>query len=70
MQTIDDKVLILYIDTQNMIIEDAHESFQTLQKIFPNKTCICLPTNYSLEEVEKDEAIKRLQKMIDYLSQE
>ena len=66
----DNKVLILYVDIENSTLEDTHYAFQTLQKMFPNKTCICLPTNYSLEEVEKDEAIERLQKMIDYLRQE
>lgn len=66
----DDKVLILYVDIENSTLEETHLSFQALQKMFPNKTCICLPTNYSLEEVEKDEAIEKLQKMIDYLSQE
>jgi len=66
----DDKVLILYVDTQNMTVEDAHNSFQVLQEMFPNKTCICLSTDCSLEEVEKDEAIEILQKMIEYLRQE
>ena len=66
----DDKVLILYVDTQNMIIEDTYKSFQTLQEMFPNRTCICLSTDCSLEEVEKDEAIEILQKMIEYLRQE
>ena len=66
----DNKILILYVDIDNSTLDETLYSFQTLQKMFPNKTCICLPTNYYLEEVEKDEAIERLQKMIDYLRQE
>lgn len=66
----DDKILILYVNLENISVEDAHNSFQVLQEMFPNRTCICLSTDYSLEEVEKDEAIEILQKMIEYLRQE
>lgn len=66
----DDKVLILYVNLENISVEDAHDSFQILQEMFPNRTCICLSTDYSLEEVEKDEVIEILQKMIEYLRQE
>ena len=66
----DNKILILYVNLENISAEDARNSFQVLQEMFPNRTCICLSIDYSLEEVEKDEAIEKLQKMIEYLRQE
>ena len=66
----DDKVYVLYVDTNKTSVEDAYHAFQELQKALPDKICICLPREFTLREMERSQIIKDLQKTIDLLSQE
>ena len=66
----DDKVYVLYVDTNKTSVEDAYQALQELKKALPDKTCICLPKEFTLKEMERSQIIKDLQKMIDSLSQE
>lgn len=66
----DDKVYVLYVDMNKATIEDAYHALQELKKALPDKTCICLPREFTLREMERSQVIKDLQKTIDLLSQE
>lgn len=66
----DDKIYVLYVDINKIDIEDAYQALQELKKMLPNKTCICLPKEFTLKEMERSQIIKDLQKMIEYLRQE
>ena len=66
----DDKVYVLYVDLNKVDIEDAKTALDDLRKALPNKTCICLPKEFTLTEMDRSQTIKDLQKTIDYLSQE
>ena len=66
----DDKVYVLYVDTNKTTVEDAYHALQELKKALPDKTCVCLPREFTLREMERSQVIKDLQKTIDLLSQE
>ncbi len=66
----DDKVYVLYVDLDKADIEDACNALQELKKALPDKTCICLPKEFTLIEMDRSQVIKDLQKTIDLLSQE
>lgn len=66
----DDKVYVLYVDLNKVDFEDAYHALQELKKALPDKTCICLPKEFTLTEMDRSQTIKDLQKTIDYLSQE
>ena len=66
----DDKVYVLYVDTNKTSVEDAYHALQEIKKALPNKTCICLPREFTLREMERSQIIEDLQKTIVLLSQE
>ena len=67
----DDKIYILYVDMDKLDdLDTLKTSFESAQKLLPEKTLIWLPSYIHLEEVDKATAINNLQKMIETLSQE
>ena len=67
----DDKIYVLYVDMDKVNnIEDIKTALEDLRKALPDKTCICLPKEFTLEEVERSQIIEDLQKTIVLLSQE
>ncbi len=66
----DDKIYVLYVDMDKVDVEDIKAAIDDLRKALPDKTCICLPKEFTLEEVERSQIIEDLQKTIVLLSQE
>ena len=66
----DDKIYVLYVDMDKVDVEDIKTAIDDLRKALPDKTCICLPKEFTLKEVERSQIIEDLQKMIVSLSQE
>lgn len=66
----DDKIYVLYVDMDKVDVEDIKAAIDNLRKALPGKTCICLPEEFTLEEVERSQIIEDLQKTIVLLSQE
>ena len=66
----DDKIYVLYVDMDKVDVEDIKTAIDDLRKALPDKTCICLPKEFTLKEVERSQIIEDLQKTIVLLSQE
>ncbi len=66
----DDKIYVLYVDMDKVDVEDIKAAIDDLRKALPGKTCICLPKEFTLKEVERSQIIEDLQKTIVLLSQE
>lgn len=66
----DDKIYVLYVDMDKVDVEGIKAAIDDLRKALPGKTCICLPKEFTLEEVERSQIIEDLQKTIVLLSQE
>lgn len=66
----DDKIYVLYVDMDKVDVEDIKAAIDDLREAFPDKTCICLPKEFTLKEVERSQIIEDLQKTIVLLSQE
>ena len=66
----DDKIYVLYVDMDKVDVEDIKTAIDDLRKALPDKTCICLPKEFTLKEVERSQIIEDLQRTIVLLSQE
>ena len=66
----DDKIYVLSVDMDKVAVEDIKAAIDDLRKALPDKTCICLPKEFTLREMERSQIIEDLQRTIVLLSQE